>query len=154
MEPKDFLAQVADPAGIVLCYTSPVTVGKKANPNRAELFTGTADNLGALLEYANKLSAQGRDLYFTPARIDTLPRNKTNVISSKSLWIDVDVREGKGYASLPEALDGIKNLCVKYRLPVPTIVMTGGGFHVYWTCETPMTKAVWEARARVLHTMV
>lgn len=82
-------------------------------------------------------------------------RAKASVIHYKAIWIDVDVKEGKGYATLEEALDAIFRFVADAGLPTPSaIVYSGGGVHVYWISDRPLVKAEWWSYAHGLKSEV
>ena len=88
---KSILGLVADPSNIILCYTKPIAVGGKAPPNIAEHFT----NIEALLERAQILQEQGRNLYFTPATFTSKSRTKAAAKGAHAVWFDIDIRDDK-----------------------------------------------------------
>lgn len=146
-----FLEALNPSHGTILVYTKPIlTTGTKQPPNRPVCFSDPA----ALIAEASRLNQEKRNVYFTPARYNALPRNKANVVSCRAVWIDMDIRAGKGYDDMRDALDGLKNLCKKYSLPVPTVVITGGGIHVYWITDFDIPPKLWESYAGTLHAMV
>ena len=66
------------------------------------------------------------------------------VAALKAVWIDLDVGPDKGYPTVEAALEALKNACVRHPLPTPSaIVFSGGGLHVYWINDTPMTVGEW-----------
>jgi hypothetical protein len=71
-------------------------------------------------------------------------RSGPNAVALRSLFIDVDVKEG-GYPSTREALSAVHVFCASIGLPLPTTcVQTGsGGLHCYWTLETPLPPQEW-----------
>ena len=71
-------------------------------------------------------------------------RDGDNVAALKAVWIDLDVGPDKGYPTVEAALEALKNACVRHPLPTPSaIVFSGGGLHVYWINDTPMTVGEW-----------
>jgi hypothetical protein len=76
-------------------------------------------------EAKEKIDRNGNK-YWTPVR------NQQNAIALKSLFLDIDVKEG-GYATLDEAMVAVKSLVNEVPLPPPScFVHSGGGVHVYW----------------------
>ncbi len=66
----------------------------------------------------------------------------------KAIWLDVDVKEKKGYATLDEARAAMADFVKNANLPPPSaIVLSGGGLHVYWISTVPLTRAEWEPYA-------
>jgi len=62
-----------------------------------------------------------KDVYFGPAMRSTAGTEKTDVLGSATLWVDVD--------------DAQKPLCT---LPPSATVFSGHGWHVYWFLDTPV----------------
>lgn len=62
-----------------------------------------------------------KDVYFGPAMRTTAGTEKTDVLGSAALWVDVD--------------DSQKPLCT---LPPSAMVFSGHGWHCYWLLDTPV----------------
>jgi hypothetical protein len=78
-------------------------------------------------------------------------RSKPTSMRLKAIWIDVDVKPDKGYATLKEALDGIDQFYRAAKLPAPSaLVLTGGGVHVYWISDKPLMVPEWRPYAEGL----
>jgi hypothetical protein len=78
-------------------------------------------------------------------------RSQDNVTALRSLFIDIDVKEG-AYPDTRSALLALKDFMTKMQLPNPTaIVGTGsGGIHVHWAVDTDMPVATWQALSNAL----
>jgi hypothetical protein len=77
----------------------------------------------------------------------------------KAIWLDVDGNKAsepdKGYASLPEAQAAVTKFVADAGLPEPSaIVMSGGGLHVYWISDKPLTPDEWRPYANGLWALV
>lgn len=84
-------------------------------------------------------------------------RKATNATKLKAIWIDCDVKPGdpKHYHTMTEAFDALKAFWEKVALPVPSmIVNSGGGFHVYWISDTPLTFDEWRPYASGLKALL
>jgi len=79
-------------------------------------------------------------------------RHHTNVTAVKALWLDVDVKDPpKGYATLEDAVAAVVTFCKDASLPTPTaLVASGGGLHVYWISDKPLTEIEWRPYAEGL----
>ena len=77
-------------------------------------------------------------------------RNKGNALLLKAIWLDIDVKPPpKGYATLEEALDALTEFANAFGLPPPSaLVGSGGGLHVYWSSDKPLTPDEWQALCR------
>lgn len=78
-------------------------------------------------------------------------RHQHQATALKALWIDVDVKPEKGYPTLDEAMAAITAFVKAACLPPPSaIVFSGGGVHVYWISDKPLTVAEWDRYAQGL----
>lgn len=78
-------------------------------------------------------------------------RSQENVLSMKSFYMDIDVKEG-AYANTKEAFAAFKEFLDKTGLPKPTymVLSGGGGFQVYWVLSEALTVARWTPLAYAL----
>ena len=147
------LDTLAVPGLTFIAHTKPVSAGGKAPPNIAHAFTST----DAAIEYINTLS-DAQNIYFTPSlyKQGATSRKKANAAGARAIWVDVDVRVDTPdhYRTDAAALAGIQQFITQSGFPTPTIVYTGGGFHVYWLCAELLTPARWGVCAKNLHTAV
>jgi hypothetical protein len=102
-----------------------------------------------------------RDVYWCLSRQKEAggSRSKANALAVKSIWLDVDGNKAdepdKGYASVPEAQAAVAKFVVDAKLPKPSaIVMSGGGFHVYWISDRTMSVDEWAPYAHGLWALV
>ncbi len=79
-------------------------------------------------------------------------RTQGNAGHQKSFWVDADVEAGNPakYANQKEALQDVVRVCKELCLPIPTIVDSGGGLHLYWTLDQDITTAEWTPVAQKL----
>lgn len=60
-------------------------------------------------------------------------RLQSNMAKSKALFFDLDVgKEPTKFDTQADALRALADFLVNTKLPVPTLVSSGGGVHVYW----------------------
>lgn len=60
-------------------------------------------------------------------------RVQENMLAAKALFFDLDVGSDAGkYPTQAEALKALIAYCQTAKLPMPTLVSSGGGVHVYW----------------------
>ncbi|MFZ3358464.1 MAG: hypothetical protein WA177_06840, partial [Xanthobacteraceae bacterium] len=85
----------------------------------------------------------------------TALRNAHNVLALKSLWMDIDVKPEKGYATTNEAIDALTAFVKSAHIPPPTaLVLSGsGGLHAYWISDTPLTVEEWRPYAEGLEAL-
>lgn len=83
-------------------------------------------------------------------------RNQDNVSKCKSLFIDIDLTDGKkdkskGYENLKELSAALAKFLQDTGLPKPSLmVFSGGGMHVYWTLMNALTLQEWLPEAYAL----
>jgi hypothetical protein len=86
----------------------------------------------------------------TPAGQKRLGRTKRNAAGAKSFWLDKDVGPDKPYKTKEAASTALAAFCKKLDLPMPLVVDSGGGLHVYWPLDRDSGAATWESYARGL----
>lgn len=60
-------------------------------------------------------------------------RKQENMAASKCSFFDLDVgSDSTKYPTQQDAMKALADFLVKTKLPVPTLVSSGGGIHVYW----------------------
>lgn len=85
-----------------------------------------------------------------------------DVVQIRSFYADIDVKD-KGYASQADALAALQAFISAVGLPVPSAVVCsgydaspisednpqpiGGGFHVHWVLDQPVSREVWQVVA-------
>jgi len=83
---------------------------------------------------------------------------RENAMAFKAIWIDCDIRpddaSGKHYIDQNEAFNALKGFWTKHKLPTPTIVWSGGGFHVYWISNKVLTPDEWYPYANGLKALL
>lgn len=78
-------------------------------------------------------------------------RGTMNAVALKSLYIDVDVKEG-AYPTTEDALRAFQKFLQDSGMPMPTaVVATGsGGFHAHWTLVQALKREKWQLLANAL----
>lgn len=103
---------------------------------------------------AERLVEKGRDVYFSCGKFVTDEnREADNCGWMKSFFLDIDCGESKakpdkhgriqGYVDQATGMQAIKDLCKALKLPKPTIVNSGRGWHIYWPLTETVTKDKW-----------
>lgn len=88
--------------------------------------------------------AHGADTYHACASYVTAQnRRAANAGWMKCLWADVDVGEGKPYATAQEAIQACDEFCARVAIPLPALVGSGGGVHAYWPLDRVLTRDEW-----------
>lgn len=106
--------------------------------------------------------AQERNVFFGVAKYKTgAGRTKDNVLSLRSLWLDIDCGESKaainektgrpdGYATQRDGAVALLEFRKLIGLPKPIIVSSGRGIHAYWALDRDVTREEWEPVAERL----
>jgi hypothetical protein len=84
-------------------------------------------------------------------------RKAANATSLKAIWIDCDVKPGDAqhYHTMTEAMDALDAFGRKVGLPPPSMVInSGGGLHIYWTSDKPLTPDEWRPYAEGLKALL
>ena len=77
----------------------------------------------------------------------TQKREASSTKFVKSFYLDLDVGENKEYASQKDALNALNNFIEQSQLPMPAIVNSGNGIHVYWFLKHQITRDEWKPLA-------
>jgi hypothetical protein len=103
-----------------------------------------------------------RNVFFAVSKYATeTNRKKDNVRAVKSFWLDIDCGEEKakpnlttgipdGYLDQPTAARALKAFCTLIGLPLPIVVDSGRGLHVYWALTEEVSREQWEPVAERL----
>ena len=82
-------------------------------------------------------------------------RTKPNMKEARALCFDLDVGESTAtvpkFDTIENAAASLKNFVKQAALPPPTIVLSGGGLHVYWTLTRSIPVPEWQEMAHKLH---
>ena len=115
-----------------------------------ELFVYSRDQLNTNqdLYFALASFKEGWHTVVTPKGERSEFRTAGNVARVRSLWLDVDVGEGKPYKTTREAVEALRNFMIETKLPAPWVINSGsGGLHIYWTFTTSVTRQMWQVVA-------
>jgi Virulence-associated protein E len=118
-----------------------------------------AVNNSSVLHDAWFCTSQQRERGATAKGTPKAIRRATNTTFVKSVWADIDIKPGdttgKHYTSVLKALAAIRKFRKKTGLPTPSaVVKSGGGLHVYWISEVPLTPDEWRPYAEGLKALL
>lgn len=89
--------------------------------------------------------AQRKDAYFALASFkEEKTRKADNALSLRSLFIDLDVGEKKGYRTRKEAAAALVTFVNVAALETPWVVSSGGGIHAYWPLDRDVPVQEWK----------
>ena len=154
MDTLAFLKRVLPATGL---YVAARLAGKGF---RNQICTSIEEVAQRVLDY----DAQGVDAYMALAAYreesvegvkDGKPirqvRVHKNVRSLRSWWIDLDVgAEAHKYPSQELALESFVSFIQTVGLPMPLVVSSGYGVHIYWTANEELLPEVWKQTAEGL----
>lgn len=140
---QEFLQAVL-PATGAYCYTTIV------NGIARNVFVSDIHTLSSEILRVDKRLDSGA-VYHACASYDlTGHRRQANVVAVKSLWLDIDVGEGKGYGALNGAISHLSHFVGRYLLPKPILVCSGTGLHAYWPLSRDLSREEWLPIAQAL----
>lgn len=97
-----------------------------------------------LAEQIQTSDAGGVDTYHACAAFKTSRnRRAANAAAMKSFWLDIDVGEGKPYATLQEAVRACDEFCDRVGVDIPGLVASGSGAHAYWCLDRAIASEDW-----------
>lgn len=123
--------------------------------NKRNVMFKTRDEMSKFLD-ATKDKEKG--LYFSLATYNKYGVSKksnpalkgfrvtSNIVKFGSLFTEIDIRvdkDKKHYRSLKEASEAVTGFCKELKIPHPTMVLTGGGYHLYWTLQQDIDIKQW-----------
>lgn len=116
---------------------------------------GYFDSVEKLAQVALALNSRGQNTYYGISTFTEKRRKQEFVERTKVLAIDVDCGIGKNGKPKPfiDASEGAKALIAFVKdvgLPMPMIVSSGNGLHVYWILDTAVAPAQWKPLASAL----
>lgn len=103
---------------------------------------------------SQRIDAKGATVYFGCATFVTAGNRKSeNALGARSFWLDIDCGAGKPYANAREGVIALHAFCAKVGLPLPLIVASGVGLHVYWTLTESIDADTWRETAHLLRSV-
>jgi len=116
---------------------------------------GYFDSVDKLAKVIVALNGRGMNTYYSISTFKEKRRLKENVQLTKVLAIDVDCGIGKNGKPkpFPNASEGAKALVAFVKaagLPMPMMVSSGNGIHVYWILDEAVAPEQWNPLAHAL----
>jgi len=150
---EDFLAYILPEQGVY------IAAYKK--PDEKWMGQVTAPSIVVLADTIRERAAHGEDTYFACAAYNGVPNTRVDtqgkshieyrtvpqIVGIRSLWLDIDVGDNKGYATLADAWAAFSGWLQRYGLPMPTLVNSGYGMHCYWRLDRTLSYEEWHGLA-------
>lgn len=158
MNAREFLRRTVGTEGTYCLFV----LKRDANGDVEKKIQRFFDDLEDLLEQAERFDERGFDTYFALATFKdgTTNRYASHALQMRALFLDLDCGEDKanppdggrpkGYTDQVTALRELKSFCRGNALPMPLIINSGRGLHVYWCLETPVSVEEWKPVAEAL----
>ena len=125
----------------ILAAGNHALVTKQGNSMRHE-WSQTADGLVKLIDLRT-------DNWFSPAAFSGTSRKAKACVGAAALWLDIDIgaqHAKPDYADAKSFAADFKNFMAGTGLPVPWIVSTGHGVHLYWPLGVTVQPDKWSRR--------
>ena len=116
---------------------------------KAKNFHKSYTSIDAMASAVEWFERSGHTVYHACGAFHTeTSRQAENAAQFRSFFLDLDcglqkANEGKGFIDKAAACNALKDFCKKLGLPKPTIIDSGGGFHVYWTLQDDIEADEW-----------
>ena len=92
------------------------------------------------------LASTKTDCWFSPAAFSGMSRKAKDCVGAAALWLDIDIGAQHAKPDYPDAKSfatDFKNFMAGTGLPVPWIVSTGHGVHLYWPLGATVQPDKW-----------
>ena len=141
MTPLDFLHAVLPDDGHY-------AIVRIKNKRTKQFFVDTPNAAKPIIKAA---LVEQADVYFGVASYATpTKRTAENAMLVKAFWVDLDCGVDAPYATKDAGFDALLNVQEELGLPVPFVIDSGRGLHVYWALSEPISPDVWQPYARKL----
>ena len=135
METKRFLDLVLGSEGHYCVWAN-----NPAKQVQQKFYTSVEEVIGA----AHNLSDNGWNAFFALGTYEKAgSRVADNVMQMKSFFLDLDCGPTKEFADQETAIAELRDFCVQYSLPTPTLINSGRGIHVYWILSEAVGRDDW-----------
>lgn len=140
MDTEDFLGHILPTGGH---YAMAIIKDKRVIH---KFFTDIPTMATAILETGGE--PKPYNVYFAVASFGEEPsRTQSNVVAIKALFADVDCGPDKEYADWKAGLFALQLYLAASGMPMPLVVHSGRGLHLYWVLQRDLSKAEWQPLA-------
>ena len=143
---KEFYSKVLPSQG-EYCVT---TMDRPKSPTEkgltAHRYASTVDELDQLISTIKK--SKETNIFVCPMSFKNSKRGADNAAFFKSIYVDLDVGKGKGYATREEAEVDLDKFIAEHDLPPsPVKINSGRGLHAYWVFDKDIPAEEWKLYA-------
>jgi hypothetical protein len=100
-----------------------------------------------LADFIADADRRGGAVYYACATFrDEKKRTQQNALTTNDLWADIDLKRSDGtvvYESKLAIIKHVLEFCQWAKIPPPTFVDTGNGFHIHWTLRIGLAPKEW-----------
>lgn len=143
---RDFYSKVLPTQG-EYCIT---TIDKpKSQTDRGRTSHRYASTVEELAKTVEGIKNNGlTNIFVCPMSFKNSKRSADNAAFFRSIYVDLDVGEGKGYSTQNEAEIALDKFVADYNLPPePVKVNSGRGLHAYWVFDDDVPADEWKVYA-------
>jgi hypothetical protein len=138
---KEFYSKVLPSAGTYCVFTIDKVDNKKVRAHWVE----SIDELDNKVEELKK--SEQFHIFVALSSFNANSRVAKNAMLTRSFFVDLDVGDGKGYATKEDAINALNKFVSDTQLPPPVRVDSGRGIHGYWVLDTDVEPDEWKAYA-------
>jgi hypothetical protein len=118
------------------------TIDGKDNKKVRHHFVETVDEVEQKVEELKKSNDQ--NIFIALSSFNGHSRKADNSAFVRSLYIDMDVGEGKEYLTKMEASNALEKFLTENNIPEPVWVDSGRGIHAYWVFDRDIPALEWK----------
>jgi len=108
------------------------------------------ESIDDLSEYITDANAAGNNVYFAVNSFTEPKRKQESALYSKALYLDIDCGADKPFLNQHDALQWLTEYINKMGMPMPMLVSSGNGLHVYWLFDENVPIDEWQELADAL----
>lgn len=105
------------------------------------------ENVDELTEFIESKKNTPTNIFVALSSFGGYSRKADEAKFVRSFFVDLDVGEGKGYASKEDAIQAIDKFILENDLPPPVKIDSGTGIHSYWLFDRDIPATEWKPYA-------
>lgn len=105
------------------------------------------ENVDELTEFIESKKNTPTNIFVALSSFGGYSRKADEAKFVRSFFVDLDVGEGKGYASKQDAIEAIDKFILENDLPPPVKIDSGTGIHSYWLFDRDIPATEWKPYA-------
>lgn len=105
------------------------------------------ENIDELAEFIESKKNTPTNIFVALSSFGGYSRKADEAKFVRSFFVDLDVGEGKGYASKQDAIKALDQFILENNLPPPVKIDSGTGIHSYWLFDRDIPATEWKPYA-------